>query len=151
MTIVLQGPDGVIEQAQRQLENLIPVWAVLDYTPPRLYSESFSWLKSQYSGPEVYEEFMQRHSEMSRRQKSLPLQKTRQELEEQRSQESDQGSLTQQAKEMLSQGAEYHPSRLAASRVLRHKHEHLEAITHLTHRFGGKVLNISMNNCIVEV
>ena len=46
---------------------------------------------------------------------------------------------------------DYHPSRLAASQALRHKHEHLEAITHLTHQFGGKVLDISTNNCIVEV
>jgi acetolactate synthase I/III small subunit len=52
---------------------------------------------------------------------------------------------------MLGQGTTYHPSRLAASQALRHKHEHLEAITHLTHQFGGKVLDISTNNCIVEV
>lgn len=46
---------------------------------------------------------------------------------------------------------DYHPSRLVASQALRHKHEHLEAITHLTHQFGGKVLDISTNNCIVEM
>ncbi|KAI9018992.1 small subunit of acetolactate synthase-domain-containing protein [Hyaloraphidium curvatum] len=32
MTIVLQGQDSQIEQARRQLEDLVPVWAVLDYT-----------------------------------------------------------------------------------------------------------------------
>ena len=32
MTIVLQGPDAQIEQARRQLEDLVPVWAVLDFT-----------------------------------------------------------------------------------------------------------------------
>jgi len=32
MTIVLGGQDGVVEQARRQLEDLVPVWAVLDYT-----------------------------------------------------------------------------------------------------------------------
>jgi acetolactate synthase-1/3 small subunit len=31
------------------------------------------------------------------------------------------------------------------------KHQHLETITYLTHQFGGKVLDISTNNCIVEV
>jgi acetolactate synthase I/III small subunit len=51
---------------------------------------------------------------------------------------------------MLGQGAEYHRSRLATSQALRHKHEHLEAIAHLTHQFGGKVLDISTDNCIVE-
>ncbi len=32
MTIVLNGQDSVIEQAKKQLEDLVPVWAVLDYT-----------------------------------------------------------------------------------------------------------------------
>ncbi len=36
MTIVLRGLDGVVEQARRQLEDLVPVWAVLDYTPAAL-------------------------------------------------------------------------------------------------------------------
>ena len=70
------------------------------------------------------------------------------ELEENKPEES---SLVQRAKEMLGQGDSYHPGRLAASQALRHKHEHLEAITHLTHQFGGKVLDISTNNCIVEM
>ena len=34
---------------------------------------------------------------------------------------------------------------------MRQKHEHLKSITFLTHQFGGKVLDISTNNCIVEV
>ena len=36
MTIVLQGQDGVVEQARRQLDDLVPVWAVLDYTESAL-------------------------------------------------------------------------------------------------------------------
>ncbi|KAL2915621.1 Bifunctional acetohydroxyacid reductoisomerase [Polyrhizophydium stewartii] len=32
MTIVLYGRDGQVEQARRQLEDIVPVWAVLDYT-----------------------------------------------------------------------------------------------------------------------
>jgi acetolactate synthase-1/3 small subunit len=46
---------------------------------------------------------------------------------------------------------DYHPSNLPISQALRHKHEHLRAITHLTHQFGGKILDISTNNCIVEI
>jgi acetolactate synthase-1/3 small subunit len=46
---------------------------------------------------------------------------------------------------------DYHPSNLPISQALRHKHEHLRAITFMTHQFGGKVLDISTNNCIVEV
>ena len=46
---------------------------------------------------------------------------------------------------------DFHPLTLAPSEALRHKHRHLEAITHLTHQFGGKVVDISYNNCIVEL
>ncbi|KXS20404.1 acetolactate synthase [Gonapodya prolifera JEL478] len=35
MTIVLDGQHMQIEQARRQLEDLVPVWAVLDYTNTR--------------------------------------------------------------------------------------------------------------------
>ena len=49
------------------------------------------------------------------------------------------------------QQVDYHPRNLAPSEALRLKNQHLEHITHLTHQFGGKVLDISTNNCIVEV
>jgi acetolactate synthase-1/3 small subunit len=32
MTLVLQGQASTVEQARKQLEDIIPVWAVLDYT-----------------------------------------------------------------------------------------------------------------------
>ncbi len=35
MTIVLHGQDATIEQARRQLEDVVPVWAVLNYTKVR--------------------------------------------------------------------------------------------------------------------
>lgn len=157
MTIVLQGLDGVVEQARRQLEDLVPVWAVLDYTSAALVQRELLLAKVSILGPEVYEELMQHHSEMSAPSEegqeftaAENAEARLQELEEQRSQQ-DQGGVMQTAREMLGHGTEYHPSRLAASQALRHKHEHLEAITHLTHQFGGKVLDISTNNCIVEV
>ncbi|KAK1084887.1 acetolactate synthase, regulatory subunit [Friedmanniomyces endolithicus] len=46
---------------------------------------------------------------------------------------------------------DFHPRNMAPSEALRLKHQHLETITYLTHQFGGKVLDISTNNCIVEV
>lgn len=159
MTIVLQGQDGVVEQARRQLEDLVPVWAVLDYTSAALVQRELLLAKISILGPEVYEELMEHHREISSQEyggsserdpEALEENAERrlQELEQNRQEES---SIIQRAKEMLGQSASYHPSRLAASQALRHKHEHLEAITHLTHQFGGKVLDISTNNCIVEV
>lgn len=74
-----------------------------------------------------------------------------QELEAGYGADQERPGMLEKARQMLGATDSYHPNRLAASQALRHKHEHLEAITHLTHQFGGKVLDISTNNCIVEV
>ncbi|OJD18872.1 acetolactate synthase, small subunit [Emergomyces pasteurianus Ep9510] len=143
MTIVLRGLDGVVEQARRQLDDLVPVWAVLDYTDSALVQRELLLAKVSILGPEVFEELLQHHREM-----------TTPENEESSCSAEQQTNSTQNEVEKFknSQHArDYHPSRLAHSQALRHKHEHLEAITHLTHQFGGKVLDISTNNCIVEV
>lgn len=159
MTIVLQGLDGVVEQARRQLEDLVPVWAVLDYSEAALVQRELLLAKISILGPEVYEELMEHHREITAPETENEgddaqdvernAENRLQELEASNNQ-TDQGMI-EKARQMLGSAANYHPNRLAASQALRHKHEHLEAITHLTHQFGGKVLDISTNNCIVEV
>ena len=139
MTIVLSGQDGVVEQARRQLEDLVPVWAVLDYTAAPLVQRELLLAKISMLGPEHFEDLMAHHREMSAADVSR--------AEETATADSEQEQFRQDQRE----GSDYHPSRLAASQALRHKHEHLEVITHLTHQFGGKVLDISTNNCIVEM
>lgn len=128
MTIVLQGQDGVVEQARRQLDDLVPVWAVLDYTNSALVQRELLLAKVSILGPEFFEELLQHHREITTPAESL-----------------------NQAQGQGIQEVEYHPRNLPPSQALRHKHEHLDAITRLTHQFGGKVLDISNNNCIVEV
>lgn len=128
MTIVLQGQDGVVEQARRQLDDLVPVWAVLDYTDSALVQRELLLAKVSILGPEFFEELLQHHREIITPE-SQGKEKT-----------------THTAQEV-----EYHPRNLPPSQALRHKHEHLDAITRLTHQFGGKVLDISNNNCIVEL
>lgn len=129
MTIVLSGLDGVVEQARRQLEDLVPVWAVLDYTPAPLVQRELLLAKVSIMGPEFFAEVQAHHQEITAQSESLEEETERE--EEPRD--------------------DYHPSRLPTSQALRHKHDHLEMITHLTHQFGGKVLDISTNNCIVEM
>ncbi|KAJ5725747.1 uncharacterized protein N7483_007104 [Penicillium malachiteum] len=126
MTIVLQGQNGVVEQARRQLDDLVPVWAVLDYTESALVQRELLLAKVSILGPEFFEELLQHHREIT-----------------------TPGDLSKQSGQ--AQEVEYHPRHLPLSQALRHKHEHLDAITRLTHQFGGKVLDISTNNCIVEV
>jgi acetolactate synthase-1/3 small subunit len=144
MTIVLQGQDGVVEQARRQLEDLVPVWAVLDYTTSPLVQRELLLAKISTLGPEYFEELLAHHREMAR----MP------EVEE----GFDPEELSEAERESLVEAAardslkrDFHPNNLAISQALRHKHEHLRAITFMTHQFGGKVLDISTNNCIVEV
>ena len=139
MTIVLSGQDGVVEQARRQLEDLVPVWAVLDYTSAPLVQRELLLAKVSILGPEYFEELQAHHREMTAADA---------ELMESASEPSSQIEA-RQAEEASRDS--FHPSQLAVSQALRHKHEHLEAITHLTHQFGGKVLDISTNNCVVEM
>lgn len=143
MTIVLQGQDGVVEQARRQLEDLVPVWAVLDYTQSPLVQRELLLAKISILGPEYFEELLAHHREMAQ----LP-----------EAEESYDAELSEAERDAIAQEAardslrkDFHPSNLAISQALRHKHEHLRAITFMTHQFGGKVLDISTNNCIVEV
>ncbi|EEH18508.1 acetolactate synthase, small subunit [Paracoccidioides brasiliensis Pb03] len=144
MTIVLHGLDGVVEQARRQLDDLVPVWAVLDYTDSALVQRELLLAKVSILGPEVFEELLQHHREITTPENEGAVSGS---CEQQpQSNESKQGKSKENR-----HATDYHPSRLAQSQALRHKHEHLEAITHLTHQFGGKVLDISTNNCIVEL
>jgi acetolactate synthase-1/3 small subunit len=124
MTIVLSGQDGVVEQARRQLEDLVPVWAVLDYTSAPLIQRELVLAKISILGPEYFEELLAHHREITA--------------------EAETGEADAAEKD-------FHPSKLPQSQALRHKHEHLRAITDLTHQFGGKVTDISENSCIVEL
>lgn len=132
MTIVLTGQDGVVEQARRQLEDLVPVWAVLDYTSAALVQRELVLAKINILGPEYFQDLWAHHREITA--------------------EAAEESAAVEGTPTLSETAEdFHPSRLAPSEALRLKHEHLRSITYFTHQFGGKVLDISNNSCIVEV
>ncbi|KAI8052449.1 hypothetical protein BDF22DRAFT_688369 [Syncephalis plumigaleata] len=45
MTIIVKGQESVVEQARRQLEDLVPVWAVIDYTGTRLVERELLLIK----------------------------------------------------------------------------------------------------------
>ncbi|KAF2809549.1 acetolactate synthase [Mytilinidion resinicola] len=146
MTIVLQGQDGVVEQARRQLEDLVPVWAVLDYTSAPLVQRELLLAKISTLGPEYFEELLAHHREMVQEPERPPI-------DVESIEEGSEGDAAFQA-ELAAREAlrrDFHPSKLAVSQAMRHKHQHLQSITYFTHQFGGKVLDISTNNCVVEV
>lgn len=134
MTIVLAGQDGVVEQARRQLEDLVPVWAVLDYTNSPLVQRELLLAKINILGPEYFEELLAHHREMTAAEH-----------------ESETTAIEESERDLADSAKDFHPSLLAVSEALRLKHEHLKSITYFTHQFGGKVLDISTNSCIVEV
>merc|ERR1712000_8502 len=131
MTIVLTGQDGVVEQARRQLEDLVPVWAVLDYTSAALVQRELLLAKVSILGPEYFEELMAHHREITGGEEEV--------------------AEGEEWAQRNSESSDFHPSKLALSQALRLKHEHLKSITYFTHQFGGKVLDVSTNSCIVEV
>jgi acetolactate synthase I/III small subunit len=58
MNIVLRGQDGVVEQARRQLEDLVPVWVVLDYTNSKIVERELLLAKVSILGPEHFHELL---------------------------------------------------------------------------------------------
>ncbi|CAF9926949.1 MAG: hypothetical protein GOMPHAMPRED_004273 [Gomphillus americanus] len=151
MTIVLTGQDGVVEQARRQLEDLVPVWAVLDYTNAPLVQRELLLAKVSILGPEFFEELMAHHREISTADKMANEVTPEPEDVEQSTSSEDEGLEEKIERLLKERESHYHPRHLPASQALRHKHEHLDHITKMTHQFGGKVLDISTHNCIVEV
>ncbi|KAH3900469.1 probable Acetolactate synthase small subunit, mitochondrial [Saccharomycodes ludwigii] len=126
MTLTLKGQDGVIEQARRQIEDLVPVYAVLDYTQSDIIKRELLLARVSLLGAEYFEDLIHHHNE--------------------RAANSNDNTVTDNIRNQL-----YHPSNLPLSEVLRLKHEHLNGITNLVKNFGGKVVDISETNCIVEL
>ncbi|AAS50345.1 AAL021Wp [Eremothecium gossypii ATCC 10895] len=125
MTIVLQGQDAVVEQARRQIEDLVPVYAVLDYTNTDLIKRELLLTRISLLGAEYFEELVARHAGLT--------------------------EACSDAAENVSADQTFHPSNLPLSELQRMKHEHLNAITNLATNFGGRVVDISESNCVVEL
>ncbi|SCU90822.1 LAME_0E10154g1_1 [Lachancea meyersii CBS 8951] len=128
MTIVLQGQDGVIEQARRQIEDLVPVYAVLDYSNADIIKRELLMARVSLLGAEYFEDLIQHHEKTG----------------------SDCANGSHEAVSQI-RGKQFHPSNLPLSETLRMKHEHLRSVTTLADNFGGRVVDISETNCIIEL
>lgn len=142
MTIVLQGQEGIIEQARRQIEDLVPVWAVLDYSNAPIVKRELLLAKVSLLGPEYFEELLTHHGQAyADTANSVAAQQAR-----------DHGREPDQTPPPPPyQVKDYHPNNIASSEALRHKHQHLDAISKLANQFGGRVVDVSDRNCIVEL
>lgn len=58
MTIVLKGQSDSIEQCRRQVEDLVPVWAVLDYTNTKVIERELLLIKVSTIPPHVTDDLL---------------------------------------------------------------------------------------------
>lgn len=125
MTIVLTGQDPVVEQARRQIEELVPVYAVLDYTNTQIIQRELLLARVSLLGPEYFQELIASHKLNLSEGSSIP--------------------------DLSAVELAFHPNNLAPSEALRQKHHHLSHISTLADKFGGKIVDISDRNVIVEL
>ncbi|KAF9180502.1 hypothetical protein BGZ51_005650 [Haplosporangium sp. Z 767] len=124
MTIVIMGEPNTIEQAKRQLEDLVPVWAVLDYTGHKLIQRELLLAKVSILGPEHL------HAQRTARSRSSKQQPSWKDDE---------------ANHHLQQPI------MSPSYALRQTHAHLRSLSELTSQFQGKVVDVSGECAIVEL
>ncbi|GMK54138.1 hypothetical protein CspeluHIS016_0107240 [Cutaneotrichosporon spelunceum] len=142
MSIVLKGQDAVIEQARKQLEDLVPVWAVLDYTNTSVIERELLLCKVSILGPEFADAQLNptRDDDLLHREEALV-----------RTFESA-GNRTGLPSAIA--GDELYPSRqigISASEALIAKNLHLGAIKTLAEQFGGRVVDVAEESATVEL
>ncbi|KAI0940402.1 hypothetical protein AcW1_003604 [Taiwanofungus camphoratus] len=150
MCIVLRGQDGVIEQARRQLEDLVPVWAVLDYTDTHCIERELLLVKVSILGLEYVEDQLQGGPAHEPRRSSL-----------ERASDAASPDASKLGREMmLAQNFErgghpeqdsHAPPPLTPSQALRLKNDNLHAVSVLSSQFGGRIVDVSENSVIVEM
>ncbi|CAK5281377.1 unnamed protein product [Mycena citricolor] len=141
MCIVLSGQDGVVEQARRQLEDLVPVWVVLDYTETRTISRELLLVKVSILGPEYLDEQLLGGPTHDPRL-SAPASKLEREA-----------ALVHniEASAHAEPIADPLQKPLTPSEALKLKHQHLQSINVLASQFGAKIVDVSENSVIVEL
>ncbi|KAJ7502789.1 small subunit of acetolactate synthase-domain-containing protein [Mycena galericulata] len=141
MCIVLSGQDGVVEQARRQLEDLVPVWVVLDYTNTRTISRELLLVKVSILGPEYLEEQLQGGPSHEPR-RAPPASKM--EREAALVSNIERGAHSEEP-------AESFQTPLTPSEALRLKHQHLHSLNVLASQFGAKIVDVSEHSVIIEL
>ncbi|KAJ3572397.1 hypothetical protein NP233_g3110 [Leucocoprinus birnbaumii] len=144
MCIVLSGQDGVVEQARRQLEDLVPVWAVLDYTETSVIQRELLLVKVSILGPEYLEEqFAGGPSHDPRQADASKLER------EAALAENFERSAAPGGANAAHQEQQLPP--ITPSEALRLKHQHLHSVSVLAKEFGARIVDIAENSVIVEL
>ncbi|KAI9325097.1 small subunit of acetolactate synthase-domain-containing protein [Zopfochytrium polystomum] len=128
MTIILRGKEATIEQARRQLEDLVPVWAVLDYTHSKIVERELLLVK--VSG--------------------LPLDYHPTSAPAESSGGSAAAGAAAAAAVAAEAGAEAHHEKPTISPLLA-AGIHRQAVTELARLFNARVVHVTYDNMIVEL
>ncbi|KAI0743886.1 acetolactate synthase [Daedaleopsis nitida] len=147
MCIILRGQDGVVEQARRQLEDLVPVWAVLDYTNTHCIERELVLAKVSILGPEYVEEQLVGGPTHEPRRFQPEPEHTKLERETALAQQFEHSADP----EPTAEGAPQAPPPLTPIQVLRLKSDNLQAIQVLSAQFGGQIVDVSEHSVIVEM
>lgn len=151
MSIVLKGQDAVIEQARRQLEDLVPVWAVLDYTNTSVIERELLLCKISILGPEFAA------AQLNPLRDADDLQNREEALVrtfEQSGGKDAEGSPLPAGVTSGEEPSQLYPSRrrdISPSEALIAKNLHLGAIKTLAEQFGGRVVDVAEESAIVEL
>lgn len=121
MCITLRGHDGTIEQVRRQLEDLVPVWAVVDYTNVEIIERETMLVKISTLGP-LFEKQLEATDAA---QYDIQIAQ-------------DPGSVVNM--QMANQAG-----------ALAMKNSNMNSIIQLAEHFQGRVSDISSGNMIVEL
>ncbi|PVG03019.1 acetolactate synthase [Serendipita vermifera] len=179
MCIVLSGQDGVVEQARRQLEDLVPVWAVLDYTDTRTINRELLLVKVSILGPEYLEDQLAggpSHDPRSHAAVEAPESAVWEGVEGQQKPYHQHSSKMEReislATSFEQSGKSTHypspsnsnnnndtppppgsetPPALTPHQLLTLKSTNLQALSTLSSHFGAKIVDISENSAIIEL
>jgi len=139
MTLVLKGQDGVVEQARRQLEDLVPVWAVLDYTETTCIERELLLVKVSILGPEYIDEQLAGGPSLAPRQYRSNKMHQETVLAQHFEHSADPVTPTET------------PAALTPTQTLQLKSQNLQSVNVLAAQFGGKIVDVSENSVIVEL
>lgn len=165
MCIVLRGQDGVVEQARRQLEDLVPVWAVLDYTQNHVIERELMLVKVSILGPEYFEESQyglsgatagsthQPPELLAERRQSAgaKLQQQQQRGATPAPQDPSTDAAAVVGQQAAANASSHGPSPLSPTEALRVKSDIMRSVVALAEQFQGRVVDVSSTSVIVEM
>jgi len=180
MCIVISGQDGVVEQARRQLEDLVPVWAVLDYTDTRTINRELLLVKVSILGPEYLEDQLaggpshdprtqaphpgdsailqgesggvtEPHQHTTKMEREITMATSFEQSGKSTHYPSSPAAPQPLHAASSSHTSQTQPAALTPHQLLMLKSTNLQALTTLASHFGARLVDISENSVIIEL